>query len=126
MDNKAIGARMRELREKAGLSTSKLAEKIGTSQAQVSRLETGKQGFRSRTLMKIAKALNVDAVYFFIDDTKPNAQSYGALVSRRVIDAMRSPEYTRAAEHLAALHRKKKASFRHIAGLLETLARRDT
>jgi transcriptional regulator with XRE-family HTH domain len=124
VDKAVIGARMRQQREKLGLSAAALAQRIGTSKAQVSRLETGKQGFRSDMLLKVAEALNVDPVFFMVDQSKVDALNAHALVSRRVIDAMRSPEYTHAAECLAALHRKKHSTFQLLAGLLDVLAGR--
>ena len=73
MNNKAIGARVKKLRTEMGFTTTTLAEKVGISQAQISRLENGRQGFRSTTLSKIAAVLGVKEVYFFDDD--PNAQA---------------------------------------------------
>ena len=54
-----IGRTVRELRTALPMSTTAFAQKVGISQAQVSRLECGQQGFRSGTAVKIAKALNV-------------------------------------------------------------------
>lgn len=61
-----IGHRMRKRREQLTLTTTELARMVGISQAQISRLESALQGFRSTTLHKIAKALNVDPAYFVI------------------------------------------------------------
>jgi len=65
-----MAKRMREVRKQKGMTTTKLAEKVGITQAQVSRLENGHQGFRSATLEKIAKALKVPAVVLTTDDEK--------------------------------------------------------
>ncbi len=59
MKPKEIGATVRTLRSDLGQTTTDLADKVGISQAQVSRLENGQQGFRSDTLIRIAKALKV-------------------------------------------------------------------
>jgi transcriptional regulator with XRE-family HTH domain len=59
MKPKAIGAIAKARRTELGLTTTQLAAKVGVSQAQVSRLENGQQGFRSPTLVKLAKALKV-------------------------------------------------------------------
>lgn len=59
MKPKEIGATVRTLRSDLRLTTTDLADKVGISQAQVSRLENGQQGFRSDTLIRIAKALKV-------------------------------------------------------------------
>ncbi len=58
-EDKDIGAAILEEMGKQALTTTELAEKVGISQAQISRLQTGKQGFRSSTLRRIAKALGV-------------------------------------------------------------------
>jgi len=55
----AIGRKVYELRGTRNLNTIQLAKKAGISQAQVSRLENGLQGFRSDTLLEIALALDV-------------------------------------------------------------------
>jgi transcriptional regulator with XRE-family HTH domain len=57
--NRKIGAKVRELAKARGATTITLAKAIGVSQAQISRLENGLQGFRSATLLKIAIALGV-------------------------------------------------------------------
>ena len=67
MDLKIIGRKIRELRSRMGLTTVTLAKKVRLSQAQVSRLENGLQGFRAGTLQKFAKALNVPTMYFFVE-----------------------------------------------------------
>lgn len=50
--------RIRELRKARGLSTSALAELVGTSQVQISRLERGERGLTVEWMMNIAKALD--------------------------------------------------------------------
>lgn len=50
------------------MTSTRLAEKVGVSQAQVSRLENGLHGFRSGTLVKIAKALKVPAFRLYMTD----------------------------------------------------------
>ncbi len=45
-----------------------LARKAGGSQAQLTRLENGQQGFRSSTLVKIAKALKVPPFRLLMTD----------------------------------------------------------
>jgi transcriptional regulator with XRE-family HTH domain len=59
MDSAAIGQKVRALRTKLGLTTVTLGKKVRISQAQVSRLENGFQGWRSATLIKFAKVLRV-------------------------------------------------------------------
>jgi transcriptional regulator with XRE-family HTH domain len=65
-----IGKRIQNLRCALGLNSTKLAAKVGISQAQVSRLENGLQGFRRATLKKFAKALGVRIVDLVQEDRK--------------------------------------------------------
>jgi transcriptional regulator with XRE-family HTH domain len=64
--SKDIGANVRSIRTDLGLTTTELGRKVGVSQAQISRLENGQQGFRSGTLVKIAKALKVPPFRLFM------------------------------------------------------------
>jgi transcriptional regulator with XRE-family HTH domain len=68
MTNAEMGLRLTRLREARGHTTVSLGRQVGLSQAQVSRLENGRQGFRSATITRIAEALGVPAFYFFMDD----------------------------------------------------------
>jgi transcriptional regulator with XRE-family HTH domain len=68
MDAKFIGEKVRQLRTRMGLTTVTLARKVNLSQAQVSRLENGLQGFRSATMNKFAKVLGVPVAYFYMKD----------------------------------------------------------
>ena len=68
MTSKEIGATIRRLREKLGISTTELARRVGISQPQISRLENGLQGFRSGTLIKIADVLGVPPFRLWMTD----------------------------------------------------------
>ena len=68
MTSREIGLRLSHLRDLRRLTTAALAAKVGLSQAQISRLENGRQGFRSPTLMRIARALSVPPFYFLMID----------------------------------------------------------
>ena len=67
-DTNGIGARVRAIRKELGLTTTTLAKKVRISQAQISRLENGRQGFRSGTLVRIANALKVPPFRLFMTD----------------------------------------------------------
>lgn len=54
-----------ELREKMGLSQKKLAEKIRTTQAVISRFENG-GNIKLTTLYKVARALNAKVKFEFV------------------------------------------------------------
>lgn len=52
--------RIRELREAAGLTTQQLADRVGTSQPQITRLETGGRRLTLHWMQRLADALNVE------------------------------------------------------------------
>ena len=65
-----IGDIVRARRAELDMTTTVLATKVGISQAQISRLENGQQGFRSGTLVKIAKVLKVPPFRLFMTDAE--------------------------------------------------------
>ena len=58
--HRAIGQRVRAARHKGQIGTIALGRAVGISQAQVSRLENGLEGFRTGTLFRIAHALKME------------------------------------------------------------------
>jgi len=77
MTNRDIGARVKAVRQDRKMTTTDLARRVGISQAQISRLENGLQGFRSGTLIKIAKALGKPPFYFMMNDKQWEAYERG-------------------------------------------------
>lgn len=63
-----LASRMRELREKRGLSQKQLAEKIGRSSSAISNYECDVQVPPTDVLLSIASALNVPINYFVDND----------------------------------------------------------
>jgi transcriptional regulator with XRE-family HTH domain len=106
-----IGRKICELRKRRGWKAAEFGKLIGLSQGQISRLETGKQGLRSKTLLRIAEALDVSPVYFFMEDEEEgrpeSSPVYGLLAGNHLLQALRSPEFVQVAEKLANvfLHR---------------------
>ena len=68
MTPKDIGKTVRAIRTDLGITTTKLAAMVKISQGQMSRLENGRQGLRSPTAAKIAKALKVPPFRLFMTD----------------------------------------------------------
>lgn len=60
-----LGARVRQLREAAGLSQAELARRMGTSQSMIARLEAGGADPKLDTLERVSRALDVDLVVDF-------------------------------------------------------------
>ena len=70
MTTKEIGITVRTLRHRFGMSTTELAKHVGISQAEISRLENGLQGFRSEIVFRVAKVLKVPAFRLFMTDAE--------------------------------------------------------
>lgn len=68
VSEKTIAETVKRIRKLKGISAAELGSKIGMSQAQLSRLESGKQGIRTEVLLKIASALNIPPFRFFMTD----------------------------------------------------------
>ena len=120
MDNRIIGMKIRRLRHAQNITSVELGARAGISQAQVSRLESGKQGFRSATLTRIAEALGVKPVFFFIDeaigeDEKMKSMSlYGAIAHPRLTEALTSPEFLGFLEMAAIAYKDNVRNWRRL------------
>lgn len=68
MDRFSIGRRIEFYREKLGLSTQQLANRINRSQATISRIENGKQGLTPELLTYIARELRVHPFALLSDE----------------------------------------------------------
>lgn len=66
MEKDSTGKKIKEAREKAGLTQSQLAEAIGTTSQNISQYERGLRKPKYETLLKIAKALNVEWYSLFV------------------------------------------------------------
>jgi transcriptional regulator with XRE-family HTH domain len=75
--SKEIGFRLRQLREKAGISQEMLAELVGVSKGQLQKYEYGKNMMNTEKLQLAAVALSVPVQEFFIErgDVLPLAVS---------------------------------------------------
>ena len=68
MTLKQFGARLREAREKRGITQEELVEFLGKKTiAAISQYETGKRGMSAVDLPELAQALEVPITYFFQD-----------------------------------------------------------
>ena len=128
MNSRTIGLKMRELRKAKGLTMTQFAKLIRMTQAQVSRLENGKQGFRSKTLMKVAKALGVEPIYFFLEDAPDSAGKvgkedapYGIPPQSKLAVALRDPSFRKLADGLARMHVRDAEVTAGLAGALDAV-----
>jgi len=60
--------RIRDLREGRGWSQQELADKIGTSQSQVDRLEKNQRRLSDHWLERLGKAFNIPPIHFFTEE----------------------------------------------------------
>jgi transcriptional regulator with XRE-family HTH domain len=78
-----IGTKVRELREQKGLTIRQLAEEVGCSPSLISQLENNRVDPSISTLKRIARALGVNIVDFFMDEYL-NHEDVVTTVERRV------------------------------------------
>ncbi len=67
----SISARLRQLREGAGLTLDRLAERSGVSRAMISRIERAEASPTAALLARLSEALGLSLSAFFADDGQP-------------------------------------------------------
>ena len=83
-----IGANIRQVREKAKLSQSKLADKCGFSNTVLSNYETGKKIPSLQSIAKIAKQLNVTIDRLYYGDEAEAFITSEPDIGRKVVNAV--------------------------------------
>jgi transcriptional regulator with XRE-family HTH domain len=63
-----IGENLRRIRMRRGLGQVELAQRAGLTQPTISEIETGHRGAQTRTLQKLADALDMPLSMFFVED----------------------------------------------------------
>lgn len=58
---RAVAARLRAVRERAGITQAELADRLSTTQSAIARFEAGQQRLNLATIRRVAEALNCDA-----------------------------------------------------------------
>lgn len=74
--------RLKKLREEQGLSTRALGEIVGTSNATISRYETGKRDPDLMLVHNIAQYFNVTIEYLCGEDVTPNEENLIQMYSK--------------------------------------------
>jgi transcriptional regulator with XRE-family HTH domain len=70
-----MGAKIKQLREKAGLSQADLAKKLKYSSATtISLMEKGERSIKTKDVMKLITILDTDFKFLFDDEIKIRAQ----------------------------------------------------
>jgi transcriptional regulator with XRE-family HTH domain len=113
MNQLTIAKKIKDLRTQLGISGPELSEQVGVTQAQISRLENGLQGFRADTLLRFAKAFGVPPIYFFVDgieaqtgDVIAELREKGLKPSRGLQQALANPAYLRFMDECARIYAK--------------------
>lgn len=88
MEQQEIAHRIRELRRRAGLTLTGVAQRADLNKASLSKIETGQTSPPISTLLRIAKALNVSITDFFVEtDPQPayvlTRKNHGTLVNQQ-------------------------------------------
>jgi transcriptional regulator with XRE-family HTH domain len=121
MVNKMMGARIKDLRRALNMNATELAELVGVTQTQISRLETGKQELRSETLTKIAQALQVHPAWFFMEPGPEGVATYSAIVHPNLGKALFSPRFLMLLERMAEIQDQDPKGFREIVRAIDEL-----
>ena len=79
LNPKLLGARIREARERLGLSQDQLAELVSKDQAAISAYENGKRKLAAVDLPSFANVLQMPLLYFFEGDVSPDDLDRAAL-----------------------------------------------
>jgi len=121
--NRLMGQKIAAFRKGLNLTATELAEMVGISQPQISRLENGKQGFRSATLTKIAQVLDVHPAYFFIETS--DAEFVGVEAAElSLARALLHTKFIALTKKLAALHFDKPLAYGKIAQEIESMVQK--
>ena len=118
-----VGTKVRKLREELGMTSTELGRKVGISQAQISRLEAGRQGWRSHTLEKTAKALGVTVGFLY--SHKGSYAEMATLLKQRpaLKKILRSPVLSELALQIAKLKSANPKAFRGVKAVIEQLTK---
>ena len=119
MDQKDIGHRVQTLRKRRGLTMRELADRTGLSQGQVSRLENGRQGLRSGTLMRLAEALGVRPYHLYLPEAED--EPGGAQLPVALRGALRQPDFVALIESVAKAYREEPSRFRAIESVVRII-----
>lgn len=92
-DNKSCGARIRRLREQAGLSQEALAKRLHVTSIHLSRIETGAWGASLDVLMEVSAVFGVSIDYLVAGQTTFTGQEVKARL-RSIIHELTELEET--------------------------------
>jgi transcriptional regulator with XRE-family HTH domain len=97
-----------------------LAGKAGVSQGHLSRIETGKQAVRSEVLAKLAKALGVRPIAFYVETTAKKAPKVGKALAR----ALLAPEFVSVVTRMAKAYVGDRAKYSSMVAVPQALVKK--
>lgn len=111
-----IGLEIRILRERLKVPAKELAQRVGLSQSQMSRLEKGQRRIDTQVLHRIAEVLGVDPSHFFRGTEAPESGVIAAALPQSIGRRLRSERRKRhiSAEELASRVGRSKAVIQSI------------
>lgn len=110
-----LGRRIREQRERQGLTQEKLADVIKVTKQQLSKYENGEDGISAIRLGKLARYLQVD-IHTFYDDEKHSDHKASIDIDQCLLTEPDVPEVLRN------WHNIKEEQRRALIGLLQVMA----
>jgi len=96
---KDFGLRLKELRNKKGITQYQLAEIVDIDPKHISHIETGKSFPKADLIEKLAKALGIDYKNLFLNTTE-NTKNHKILLNK-TFDLLKQATY----EELAIIHK---------------------
>lgn len=72
MDDKTLGARIRQARETQGMTQEDLGDALGKDQKTISMYENGRRSISALDLFELARVLQTPITYFFDEDISPD------------------------------------------------------
>lgn len=100
-----FGAAILARRKQLKITQEELASRIGTDQANISRLENGEQGFSVETLLSLAAALALPVSELLRRTESENDQAFSEAIDDLAAARIREPEQFRAYITLISGHR---------------------
>ena len=96
MIDKRIGKRIKQCRERLGLSQEEFAEKTGLTANYISTVERGASGISLEALQRLCRLLGVSADRIIFGTDEPEAEALA--LARRISDI--KPEYRQQVQEL--------------------------
>jgi Zn-dependent peptidase ImmA (M78 family)/transcriptional regulator with XRE-family HTH domain len=104
-DAAQLGPRLRDAREKRGLSQQAVAEALGLPRTAVTNIESGNRSLSTTELMKLANLYD-RSVVSFLEDEAATADDASVILLRALQQASNGPEFRGAIAHVLNLCRE--------------------